>query len=169
MYAITTVATPQPPPPPETCTQGHRSTLILPTAEGGSICLLCLSNLLSNPKSNTVHVSYALSQLSQALSQPQFLHSLLTFHPHFLISPLVSILSNFDDEPIAKQTIDLIQTLCDGSKSNCIRNQDVRSEFVARVSDFLSSGSLAWSRRQLYMVIGLTTGSQNLFVESASI
>ncbi|KAL8481013.1 hypothetical protein ACS0TY_027519 [Phlomoides rotata] len=139
-------------PTPETCTQGHRSTLILPTAEGGSICLLCLSNLLSNPKSPTVHVSYALSQVSQALSQPQFLHSILTFHPHFLISPLVSVLSNFDDEPIAKQTIDLIQTLCDGSSSNCNGGQDVHKEFVSRVSDRLSSGSLAWSRRQLYML-----------------
>ncbi|KAK6161623.1 hypothetical protein DH2020_005004 [Rehmannia glutinosa] len=137
---------------PEACTQGHRSTLILPTAEGGSICLLCLSNLLSNPKSPTVHVSYALSQLSQALSQPQFLHSLLTFHSHFLISPLVSVLSNFDDEPIAKQTIDLILTLCDGSNSNSNGNQDVHKEFVARVSDWLSRDSLAWSRRQLYML-----------------
>ncbi|EYU38964.1 hypothetical protein MIMGU_mgv1a020726mg [Erythranthe guttata] len=150
MYSI--IAAPPQEPPPETCSQGHRSTLILPTAEGGSICLLCLSNLLSNPKSPTVHVSYALSQLSQALSQPQFLHSLLTFHPHFLIPPLVSLLSNFDDEPIAKQTIDLIQTLCDGSSSNCNRNQEVRNEFVARVSDCLSSGSLAWSRRQMYML-----------------
>ncbi|KAL7145330.1 hypothetical protein ABFS83_07G074800 [Erythranthe nasuta] len=151
MYSII-AAPPQEPPPPETCSQGHRSTLILPTSEGGSICLLCLSNLLSNPKSPTVHVSYALSQLSQALTQPQFIHSLLTFHPHFLIPPLVSVLSNFDDEPIAKQTVDLIQTLSDGSSSNCNGNQEVHNEFVARVSDCLSSGSLAWSRRQMYML-----------------
>ncbi|KAL0451911.1 UNVERIFIED_CONTAM: protein putative RECOMBINATION INITIATION DEFECT 1 [Sesamum latifolium] len=150
MYATTTALPLQP--PPETCTQGHRSTLILPTAEGGSICLLCLSNLLSNPKSPTVHLSYALSQLSQALSQPHFFHSLLTLHSHFLISPLVSVLSNFDDEPIAKQTIDLIQRLCDGSSSSGNGNEEVRREFVGRVSDWLSSGSLAWSRRQLYML-----------------
>ncbi|KAL0382871.1 UNVERIFIED_CONTAM: protein putative RECOMBINATION INITIATION DEFECT 1 [Sesamum calycinum] len=150
MYATTTALPLQQ--PPETCTQGHRSTLILPTAEGGSICLLCLSNLLSNPKSPTVHLSYALSQLSQALSQPQFFHSLLTLHSHFLISPLVSVLSNFDDEPIAKQTIDLIQRLCDVSSSSGNGNEEVRREFVARVSDWLSSGSLAWSRRQLYML-----------------
>ncbi|KAL0340522.1 UNVERIFIED_CONTAM: protein putative RECOMBINATION INITIATION DEFECT 1 [Sesamum radiatum] len=150
MYATTTALPLQQ--PPETCTQGHRSTLILPTAEGGSICLLCLSNLLSNPKSPTVHLSYALSQLSQALSQPQFFHSLLTLHSHFLISPLVSVLSNFDDEPIAKQSIDLIQRLCDGSSSSGNGNEEVRREFVARVSDWLSSGSLAWSRRQLYML-----------------
>ncbi|XP_011084192.2 protein PRD1, partial [Sesamum indicum] len=146
MYATTTAL------PPETCAQGHRSSLILPTAEGGSICLLCLSNLLSNPKSPTLHLSYALSQLSQALSQPHFFHSLLTYHSHFLISPLVSVLSNFDDEPIAKQTIHLIQRLCDGSSSSGNGNEEVRGEFVARVSDWLSSGSLAWSRRQLYML-----------------
>lgn len=148
-------ATAAPPlqPAVDTCTQGHRTTLILPTAEGGSICLLCLSNLLSSPKSPTVYVSYALSQLSQALDQPQFFRHLLAFHSHFLISPLVAVLSNFDDEPIAKQSIDLIQILCDGSKSNCNGNQDLQKEFVARVSDCLSSGSLAWSRRQLFMVI----------------
>ncbi|KAL6582146.1 hypothetical protein OROMI_006160 [Orobanche minor] len=140
-------------PMPETCAQGHRSSVVLSTVEGGSICLLCLSNLLSNPKSPTVHVSYALSQLSQALSQSQFLHSLLTFHSHFLISPLVAVLSNFDDEPLAKQTIDLIQTLCDGSNNNSNASQDVHKEFVARVSDLLSGDSLAWNRRQLYMLM----------------
>ncbi|KAH6816259.1 hypothetical protein C2S51_021079 [Perilla frutescens var. frutescens] len=150
MYGTT--AAPPLQPALETCTQGHRSTLILPTAEGGSICLLCLSSLLSNPKSPTVHVSYALSQLSQALDQPQFFRDLLAFHSHFLVSPLVAVLSNFDDEPIAKQSIDLIQVLCDGSRSICNGNQDLHNDFVARVSDCLSSGSLAWSRRQLYML-----------------
>ncbi|KAL0403772.1 UNVERIFIED_CONTAM: protein putative RECOMBINATION INITIATION DEFECT 1 [Sesamum radiatum] len=132
MYATTTALPLQP--SSETCTQGHRSTLILPTAEGGSICLLCLSNLLSNPKSPTVHLSYALSQLSQALSQPHFFHTLLTLHSHFLISLLISVLSNFDNEPIAKQTIDLIQRLCDGSSSSGNGNGEVRREFVGRVS-----------------------------------
>ncbi|GFQ06718.1 protein prd1 [Phtheirospermum japonicum] len=146
MYSIITA------PPPESCGQGHSSIVVLPTAEGGSICLLCLSNLLSNPKSPTVHVSYALSQLSQALSQPQFLHSLLNLHSHFLISPLVSVLSNFDDEPLANQTINLIQALCDASNGNSNGNQDVHKEFVARVSDWISGDSLAWSRRQLYML-----------------
>ncbi|XP_057795046.1 protein PUTATIVE RECOMBINATION INITIATION DEFECT 1 isoform X2 [Salvia miltiorrhiza] len=146
------IATPPLQPALQTCTQGHRSVLILPTEEGGSICLLCLSDLLSNPKSPTIHVSYALSQLSQALDQPHFFRSLLTFHSHFLVSPLVAVLSNLDDEPIAKQSIDLIKILCDGSGNNCDGNQDLHREFVARVSDCLSSGSLAWSRRQLYMV-----------------
>ncbi|KAI3723149.1 hypothetical protein L2E82_34541 [Cichorium intybus] len=129
-----------------TCSQGHTSSLILQTLEGGSICLVCLSNLISNPNSATVHVSYALSQLSQAISQPPFLHNLLTFHPHFLVSPLITALSSLEDEPLAKQTIDLISKLC--SSGDC----SIYSEFVARVSDRLSSGSLAWSRRQIYML-----------------
>lgn len=155
MYSATSAPPPPPPPlpPPPSCSQGHLSNLILPTAEGGSICLLCLSNLLSNPNSPTVHVSYALSQLFQALSQPLFLRSFLTFHSHFLISPLVSVLSSFDDKPIAKQTIDLIVNICEASNNHSEHNnEDVYKEFVARVSDRLSSGSLAWSRRQLYMV-----------------
>ncbi|BBG93462.1 putative recombination initiation defect 1, partial [Prunus dulcis] len=53
---------------PRTCSEGHRSTLLLRTKQGGSICLLCFSNLISNSQSPTVHVSYALSQLSQAIS-----------------------------------------------------------------------------------------------------
>lgn len=135
-----------PPEPPLTCAQGHSSTLIIPTDEGGSICLLCLSNLVSNPRSPTVHVSYALSQLSIALSQPRFRQTFFTFHSHFLISPLVGILSSFDDEPIAKQTIDLIMQLCEAP--DC----DVHAEFVARLADRLSSGALAWSQRQLHTV-----------------
>ncbi|KAL4578394.1 hypothetical protein LXL04_014517 [Taraxacum kok-saghyz] len=129
-----------------TCSQGHTSSLILQTLEGGSICLVCLSNLISNPNSPTVHVSYALSQLSQAISQPHFLHNLVTFHPHFLVSPLITALSSLEDEPLAKQMIDLISELC--SSGDC----SIYSEFVARVSDRLSSGSLAWSRHQIYML-----------------
>nr|GMD33079.1 protein PRD1 [Ipomoea batatas] len=132
--------------PPQTCAQGHRTTLILPTEEGGSICLLCFSNLISNPRSPTVHVSYALSQLSIALSQSQFRHAFFTFHSHFLISPLVVVLSSFHDDPIAQQTVDLIVQICDAA------NFEVFQEFVARVSDRLSAGSLAWSRRQHYTV-----------------
>ncbi|KAI7753867.1 hypothetical protein M8C21_025623, partial [Ambrosia artemisiifolia] len=113
----------------------------------GSICLLCLSNLISNPNSPTVHVSYALSQLSHALSQPNILNNIITYHPHFLISPLVSVISNFDDEPVAKQAIGLVLDLC-RSSGDC----EVVGEFVARVSDRLASGSLAWSRRQVYML-----------------
>ncbi|KAI5350293.1 hypothetical protein L3X38_003184 [Prunus dulcis] len=52
---------------PTTCSEGRRSTLFLLTKQGGSICLLCFSNLISNPQSPTVHVSCALSQLSQAI------------------------------------------------------------------------------------------------------
>lgn len=136
-----------PPAPPQTCPQGHRSTLILKTQQGGSICLLCFSNLLSNPLSPTLYISYALSQLSQALSQPQFLHSILSFHSHFLVSPLVKALSSYDDDPIARQVTDIIVDLC-GSDDGSLCG-----EFVARVSDMLASGTLAWSRRQVFMVM----------------
>jgi hypothetical protein len=132
---------------PTTCSQGHRSTLVLQTKQGGSICLLCFSNLVSNPQSPTVHVSYALSQLSQALSDPPFLRSLLTFHPQLLVSPLVQALASFDDDPIARQVVDLVTALCDSS------HPSLSADFVARLSDRLSSGALAWSRRQVYTVI----------------
>ncbi|KAK9062504.1 hypothetical protein SSX86_019691 [Deinandra increscens subsp. villosa] len=139
-----------------TCSQGHTSSLILQTLEGGSICLVCLSNLISNPNSPTVHVSYALSQFSHAISQPIFLHNLLTYHPHFLVSPLITTIASFEDEPLAKQTIDLISELC--SSGDC----SIYGEFVARVSDRLSSGSLSWSRRQIYMLhcLGVLLDSQ---------
>ncbi|KAK1593013.1 hypothetical protein Q3G72_034425 [Acer saccharum] len=121
----------------ETCCQGHRSDLSIESQEGGGfICLVCLSNLMNTPRSPTVHVSYALSQLS--------LHPLLPFHAQFLVSPLVHALSSFDDQPIACQLIDVITALCHA--------HDVFPEFVFRVSDKLSSGALAWSRKQLYML-----------------
>ncbi|XP_054805363.1 protein PUTATIVE RECOMBINATION INITIATION DEFECT 1 [Prosopis cineraria] len=128
------------------CSQGHRSSLNLHTQQGGSICLLCFSNLLSNPLSPTIHVSYALSQLSRALSQPLFLHSLLTFHPHFLTSPLVNALSSFDDEPIASHLTQLILSL------SSTDHPSLYGDFLSRISDRLSSGSLAWSFRQLHML-----------------
>ncbi|KAK6255277.1 hypothetical protein QQP08_013866 [Theobroma cacao] len=128
------------------CSQGHRTTLCLRTQQGGSICLLCFSNLISNPCAPTLHVSYALSQLSHALSQPLFLNSLLSFHPHFLISPLLHALSSFDDDPIAQQLIDIITALCASA------NASVTADFVTQVAEQLSSGTLAWSRRQLYLI-----------------
>ncbi|GKV28605.1 hypothetical protein SLEP1_g37628 [Rubroshorea leprosula] len=134
------------PDPEQPCSQGHRASLSLYTQEGGSICLLCLSNLISDPRSPTVHVSYALSQLSHALSQPQFLRSLLSFHPHFLVSSLVRALSSFEDDPIAYQLVHIISALCTSAGGS------VTADFVARVADTLSSGVLAWSRRQLHML-----------------
>ncbi|KAB2092288.1 hypothetical protein ES319_A02G019500v1 [Gossypium barbadense] len=128
------------------CSQGHRTTLSIRTQQGGSIYLLCLSNLISNPRAPTLHVSYVLSQLSDALSQPLFLTSLLSFHPHFLISPLLHALSSFDDDPIAQQLIDIISALCASASDS------VTADFIAQVAEKLSSGALAWSRRQLYMV-----------------
>ncbi|KAK4750964.1 hypothetical protein SAY87_004446 [Trapa incisa] len=128
------------------CSRGHRSSLNLRTAQGGAICLVCVANLLTAcPRPSTLHVSYALSQLSQALSQPPFLKSLLTFHSHFLTSPLVHALSSFDDEPIARQIIDLVSDVCvRGGGLSLAR------EFVARISSVLSSRALAWSRRQCF-------------------
>lgn len=135
-----------PDPPAPACSQGHRSSLILETLEGGSICLTCFSNLISNSKSPTIHVSYALSQLSRALSHAPFLQILRTLHTHLLVSPLVSALSYFDDEQIARQTIDIVLDLC----NSC--DPPVCGEFVARIADRLSSGALEWSRRQVYSV-----------------
>ncbi|CAB4294154.1 unnamed protein product [Prunus armeniaca] len=101
----------------------------------------CSASPTSSP---TVHVSYALSQLSQAISSdPPFLRYLLAFHPHFLVSPLVHALSSFDDDPIARH---LISALCESAAAS------LSAHFVARVSDRLFSGALAWSRRQLYTV-----------------
>ncbi|XP_022150396.1 protein PRD1 isoform X2 [Momordica charantia] len=135
---------------PQSCSHGHRSSLCLHTQEGGTICLLCFSNLISDPLSPTVHVSYALSQLSQALAQPPFLRTFLTFHSHFIVSPFVAALCCFDDEPIARQLTDLVRQLCDFSAAD--GDGSLSEDFIARVSDRLSSGALAWSRRQVYML-----------------
>nr|GEV39994.1 protein PRD1 [Tanacetum cinerariifolium] len=85
--------------------------------------------------------------LSLAISQPNFAHTLFTFHPHFLVSPLVTVIANFDDEAVAKQVIEVVKEMC-----NCGDDEEVYGEFVARVTERCSNGSLAWSRRQLYML-----------------
>ncbi|CAB4263616.1 unnamed protein product [Prunus armeniaca] len=51
-----------------------------------------------------------------------------------------------DDDPIARQVVHLISVLCDSAAAS------LSADFVARVSDHLSSGALAWSRRHLYTV-----------------
>ncbi|RZC62079.1 hypothetical protein C5167_023854 [Papaver somniferum] len=148
------------------CSQGHRSSLRIETKQGGSVCILCFVNLISSPNSPLIHISYALSQLSQAISSSTvFLNKLLSFHIHLIINPLTSVLSNFDDEPVANQTIDLISVLCKsdyagggGGGGDSVDDdggegyRSVSREFIVRISDFLSSGSLAWSRRQIYML-----------------
>ncbi|XP_017405442.1 protein PUTATIVE RECOMBINATION INITIATION DEFECT 1 [Vigna angularis] len=131
---------------PVSCSQGHRSSLNLQTHDGASICLVCFSNLLSNPLSPTVHVSYALSQISRSLSLPHFLQPLLTFHPHFLLSPLVAALSSFHDEPIAAQLTHLILAL------SASADPSVSCEFVSRVSDRITSSAFGWSSPQLHLL-----------------
>ncbi|XP_030467401.2 protein PUTATIVE RECOMBINATION INITIATION DEFECT 1 [Syzygium oleosum] len=153
-------------PPPGSCSQGHRPSLNLRTRQGGGICLLCLSNLLlaAAPPAPTVHVSYALSQLSRALSDPPFLRSLLASHAHLLPSPLVRALSASDDEPIARQIIDLMIVLLSHSGGEL----GLAGEFAARVSDLLCSRALGWSRRQVHVLhcfgILLNHGTTDIYV-----
>ncbi|CAH8314385.1 unnamed protein product [Eruca vesicaria subsp. sativa] len=144
------------------CAHGHRSTVSLRTDQGGTFCFHCFSNLVSNPRAPTVHVSYALHQLSIALSEPSFLRTILSSHVHFLVSPLVEALSIFDDAPIASQIMDTISLLC--SVEECSIGED----FVERVSAQLSSGALGWSRRQLHMLhcFGVLMSSEKIDINS---
>lgn len=147
----------QSPSPP--CANGHRSAISLLTNHGGTFCFLCFSNLVSDQRVPTVHVSYAISQLSIALSEPIFLRTLLSSHVHFLVSPLVHALSSFDDAPIAIQIMDIISLLCSAKESS------VGEDFAERVSAQLSSGALGWSRRQLHMVFLPILGFIGILVE----
>ena len=127
----------------QVCCEGHGSTLNLQSQQGeggGSICLLCFSNLISNPLSPTLHVSYALSQISQFL--------ISSSHSHFLVSPLLKALSSFDDQPIANQLINLILKLSSESES-------FSAHFVATLSHHLASRALAWTRPQLFTVFSI--------------
>ncbi|CAA7028025.1 unnamed protein product [Microthlaspi erraticum] len=148
------------PSPP--CANGHRSTISLRTDQGGTFCFLCFSNLVSDSRVPTVHVSYALHQLSIALSEPLFLRTLLSAHVHFLVSPLVHALSSFDDAPIAIQIMDIISLLCSAEQSS------IGEDFVERISVQLSSGALGWSRRQLHMLhcFGVLMGNEKLDINS---
>ncbi|KAK9725833.1 hypothetical protein RND81_05G172800 [Saponaria officinalis] len=129
---------------PPQCSQNHRASVTLTTVEGGSICLICFTNLITNPNSPTFHVSYALSHLSHAISQPSFLSPLLSFHTHLIISPLVLSLSSFCDDRIARHIVDIVAQL------SLAGGISVSGEFVAKLADVLSSCSLVWSRRQFY-------------------
>ncbi|CAE6197462.1 unnamed protein product [Arabidopsis arenosa] len=144
------------------CANGHRSTVSLRADQGGTFCFICFSNLVSDSRTRTVHVSYALHQLSISLSEPIFLRTVLSSHIHFLVSPLVHALSSIDDAPIAIQIMDMISLLCSAEESS------IGEDFVERISDQLSSGALGWSRRQLHMLhcFGVLMNCENIDVNS---
>ncbi|CAM8987913.1 unnamed protein product [Rhodiola kirilowii] len=129
------------------CLQGHRHSLNLRTLEGGSICLVCFSNMITSPHSPTVHVSYAIAQLSIAVSHRPFLEKLVRYHSHLLVSPLVQALVEFDDEKISDQIVDFVSDVCRSAEGS-----SVCGDFVTRISDMFSSGCLAWSKRQAHML-----------------
>ena len=129
------------------CGKGHQPSATMETAEGGIICLICFANLASDPSAPSHHISYAISQLSLALSGGgTFVRELRSVHGHLVVLPLVHVLSSFDDEPLARQTIDLVSDLCSGEFESLTR------DFIVRLSDQLTSGALAWSRRQVFIV-----------------
>ncbi|CAN0916350.1 Protein PUTATIVE RECOMBINATION INITIATION DEFECT 1 [Linum grandiflorum] len=132
-------------PAEESCSRGHRSGLSIATRQGGSICLVCISNLITNPAALSHQVSYALTQLTAALSQPRFLEILLTFHPHFLVSPLLHALSLFPDPSIASLLFHLIFTL---SSSAAV----IAPHFLAGLADLISSSSAAWTPIHLHIL-----------------
>ncbi|CAL1404364.1 unnamed protein product [Linum trigynum] len=130
----------------DSCSRGHRSSLCIATIEGGSICLVCVSNLIANPRSLSHHVAYALTQLSAALSQPQFLETLLTFHPHYLVSPLIHALSLFPDPAIAGQLFHLISAL------SAARQLPLAPHFLAGLADRISSSAFSWTPAHLHIL-----------------
>ncbi|CAN1253212.1 Protein PUTATIVE RECOMBINATION INITIATION DEFECT 1 [Linum perenne] len=144
-------------PADESCSRGHRSSLTIATVEGGSICLVCFSNLITNSAALSHHVSYALTQLTAALSQPRFLETLLTFHPHFLVSPLLHALSLFSDPSIARLLFHLISTLSSAAAA-------VAPHFLTGLADLISSSSSAWIPAHLHILhcFGLLLSGPNL-------
>ncbi|KAG9446020.1 hypothetical protein H6P81_012148 [Aristolochia fimbriata] len=138
------------PPSPRSCARGHRSSLNLPTEPGGTICLLCFSNLLSSPSSLSIHLSFAVSQLSEAIRSPGFLQTLRRLHARLLVAPLMRALATSDDDALARQIIDLVCDLCGSSSAGGDDDGSLSGEFVARAADSISAGSLAWSRRLIY-------------------
>ncbi|PKA53940.1 Protein PRD1 [Apostasia shenzhenica] len=146
-------------PPENACRRGHRRSMALDTVEGGSICLPCFAALVSDPHSPTYHVSHALSQLTLAVRDPDLLRDLRSCHAYFLVGPLVDALSVFDDEPLARQVMDLVSDLCFRCDARGLSGVDKRcftfslsGDFIARIADRLASGALAWSQRQIYLM-----------------
>ncbi|KAK8938321.1 Protein PRD1 [Platanthera guangdongensis] len=147
--------------PASTCLKGHRRSLLLETAGGGSICLSCFAALASDPRSPKHHISYALSQLKLALDDPNILFEFRRRYAYLLVAPLVAVLSVFNDEGIAHQVMDLVSDLCfrgeigrfgEGSKGERAVSTSLSGDFISRIADRLASGALAWSQRQIYML-----------------
>ncbi|KAE8677601.1 pentatricopeptide repeat-containing protein [Hibiscus syriacus] len=109
-----------------------------------------LSASSASPTSSPTHALPLSMFPTLSLNSPSPFLKLLFSTPSFpstlTSSPLLHALSSFDDDPIAQQLIDIISALCASA------NDSVTADFIAQVSGKLSSGALAWSRRQLYML-----------------
>ncbi|KAG6592895.1 Protein putative RECOMBINATION INITIATION DEFECT 1, partial [Cucurbita argyrosperma subsp. sororia] len=119
----------------------HRFAFTHRKEEVGTICLLCFSNLISDPFSSS---SLGL------FSQLPLLRTFLTFHSHFIVPSFIAVLFSYDDDPIACQVTGLVHKLCDVTEAD--GDGSICDNFIAGVLDRLSYAVLAWSPRQVYMV-----------------
>ncbi|GLJ47067.1 hypothetical protein SUGI_0993670 [Cryptomeria japonica] len=141
----------------EQCSQGHRASLQLRTSGGGSICLLCFSNLFTHSTSAlTVHRAYAVSQMSRALEDTFFKNVLFESHRHFLVSPLSLAVCSASDQTLANDITNVITKLCtitvtnstiDGNAGNVLVQ-----DFIHHLLQYLASSALTWTPTLTYVL-----------------
>ncbi|KAH9299375.1 hypothetical protein KI387_031057, partial [Taxus chinensis] len=159
------------------CRQGHRASLQVRTSGGGSICLVCFSNLFTQSTSAlTVHRAYAISQLSCALDDTLFKNILFQNHRHFLVSPLSLAIYSASDQTLANDITHVITKLCTISLTNLTDdnadNNILVQDFIHHLLLHLASSALVWTPTLAYalhclgLLLELHCGSNNAVPDS---
>ncbi|CAM6127104.1 unnamed protein product [Calypogeia fissa] len=96
----------------ECCGKGHRPSLLLWTATGCRICLLCASNLISDRNAFLIHRLYAVEELSMALTDSVFSSALFDRYPKFFVSSLSDAIGSSVDQRFCESVTAVILSLC---------------------------------------------------------
>lgn len=94
------------------CSRDHGSNFLVRTSQGGAFCLECFTDLIASPASLVVHKDKALSEFTEALTDPEFCGALILKRPESLAAPLAEAIFFTDDEGLAYSIIDVLVTTC---------------------------------------------------------
>lgn len=132
----------------ECCGKGHRPSLFLRTGSGGYVCLLCVSNLISDTDAFLVHRTYAVDELLMVLEDEVFAHALFNSHPKIFVASLSDAIGSSMDQRFCNGIMAVILSLCRLSRDT---DDSLIEDFMRQIPKQLGSPSL-WTPSKSFPV-----------------
>lgn len=123
----------------ECCERGHSPSLLLRTGPGGRLCLLCVSSLISDRDAFLVHRTYAVEELSKALTDSLFSNALFDRHPKFFVTSLSDAVGSSMDDKFCEGVMAVILSLCRSSRDI---DESLVEDFMRRIARQLGCPSI---------------------------